>query len=259
MGVFSQLVGYHANDPSIPFLPRDAIIDARTAGLVDLGSRWAIDPTPRTLVLDELFKDLVRGGLDANVRTGIPFTGNALQLQGASQLVRLGANWKVPSVPHFAVGFWIDLTKTGYDTTVMVLGGYKDQAANQYQWHFAAQASAGTMTNLLFIANGKSLLATAPAAGLHQIVGEYEVVGTDHLVRIYIDTVLVATSTVSAQSYVLPVAGNNPGIGLYTPSYAETFIADVHRAWLQRLDTAGKSLAEIMALDYQRNLSRFAA
>src|SRR3546814_2230376 len=79
---------------------------------------------------------------------------------------------------------------------------------------YVSSTPADGLVSVSFRMNGKTATYAFTDAGtLHQIVGEYEVQGTDHIVRIYVDKVLVFTSTVSAQAYVAPGAYDIPRFG----------------------------------------------
>jgi hypothetical protein len=267
MALIRQLVGVQTGDLTLPLLQRDAMIDERTAGLVDFASRWAYSGANPGLVGAHV-KDLVRGGADAVLQDQLAYNGKGFTFlaSGAGALeISLGINWRLPAnVTHFAFGIWVDLAATGYgssgtsDVGYSIAGMYRATAPTGYQWllNLFAARPAGTLKTLQFIANGRSVSAPFTEAGLRYIVGEYEVVGANHLSRLYIDRTLVATSSLTAQSYVQPDVTDIPQIGRISP-FGASHQGPVYRAWLQRLDTPGRTLGEIMQLDWERSHGRF--
>ncbi|MBP0439573.1 hypothetical protein [Tianweitania sediminis] len=266
VGLIRQSVGLHTNDPTLPLLQRDALIDERTVGLVDFSSGWAYSKANPGLAGARV-KDLVRGGADAILQDNLAYDGKGFVFlaAGAGALeINLGSNWRLPiGVTHFAFGIWLNLADTGYGSTgtsdvpYSIAGLYKSGAPTGYQWLLSLSAArpAGTLKSLQFIANGRSVVANMSVGGLRYLVGEYQVVGSNHLSRLYVDKQLVAESAATAQAYVDPAPTDPAVIGRVVP-FAVSHGGATYRAWLQRLDSDGASLISVMERDWAANRDR---
>jgi len=258
MPLIKQLVGLRTNDESLPILQRDAIIDSRTVGVIDAASRFAFPRTPGLVETGAAVKDLVRGAADSKLLDPITYDGKGFDFNIAKQRISL-TGWKVPSVSHFAIGVWFKPDLSGYGANAGLMS-YRHVAAggsSNYQWNINFLMSSGSLATIVAILNGRSVSFSLPTSALHQVVFEYEVVGTNHVVRGYLNGELKATSPETAQAYVLPDASDIPILGYGSASFVATVGGPVYRAWLQRLNEPGRSLAEIIALDYERNYARF--
>lgn len=258
MPLIKQLVGVRTNDTSLPILQRDAIIDARTVGLFDAASKFAFSHEAGLVVAGSAVKDLVRNAPNMTLLDPINYDGKGFDFDIAKQRIALN-NWKVPNVPHFALGVWFKPDLSGYAASAGVMS-YRHIAAggsSNYQWSINFLAVSGSIATILGILNGRSVSFTLNTSELHQVVFEYEVVEANHIVRAYVDGKLKAVSAETAQAYVLPDASDLPTLGYGSTSFTSTIGGPIYRAWLQRLDTAGKSIADIVALDYARNRARF--
>lgn len=258
MPLVKMLSGVRTNNANLPLLQRDAMIDARTVGLFDAASRFAFAQGAGAVGMGATVKDLVRGAADATVLDPIIHDGKGFDFDIAKQRISL-PGWKVPNVSHFAIGVWFKPDLGGYSNAAGLMS-YRHIAAggsSNYQWNISFLVTSGSIATVVGILNGRSVSFTLNTSQLHQVVFEYEVIGANHVVRAYLNGELKATSPESAQAYVLPDATDVPTLGYGSTSFLATMGGPVYRAWLQRLDTAGKSLADIMALDHSRNHPRF--
>ncbi|MDV7209881.1 hypothetical protein [Azotobacter beijerinckii] len=265
MPLIQRLVGVRTNDASLPILQRDAIIDDRTVGLIDAASKYAYSGEAGAVPVNSIIRDLVRGGSDSVVQNPLAYDGKSFAFDANLDRIDLGANWKVPSVTHFAVGIWLNTELTGYTTGAITASGiatYRTSGTPAgYQWSIYQNTNAdGTMRNISFVGNSCQPVAITYTGGsLVQMVFEYISSGGLHYAKAYLNGVLVATGATEATEFILPLVSDVPKIGRNSAGFQDTLRGEVHRLWLQKLDTEGRSLNDIIALDYARNLPRFAA
>jgi hypothetical protein len=270
MALIRRLVGVHTNNPDLPVLQRDPIIDAGTLGVLDFASGWAYsagNPGP----VGARIRDLVRGAPDAVLQTQQAHDGKGFAFLGstaAMESIALGGNWIVPAdCKGFAVGIWSTIDPGGYvragtATVSHSLAGVRS-AAGQYQWGVtltvAYSNSAGAVTVLTARGNNtQAIYSTPPDGALHQYVTEYEVLngGASHRVNIYIDGVKVVAGTTGTFPGTILQPGTVPVLGAVPAGSVGAHKGRTYRAWMQRLDVGGRTLAEIMAID-AANRARF--
>lgn len=254
------------DDPDATTVYRDAIIDDRFLGLIDFVGAYSYGGQPGQIPTGTPIRDLQYDAPPSIALTPITKAINGIALNRGVERIGLGANWRLPvGVTHFAMGWWLDLDTTGYGTSGTAdvpysIAGYKREAggtSTSYQWlvNVFAARPAGTLKTLQFQGNGKTVNTPYPAAGLHALHFEYQVVGANHLCRLYIDGALVVTSSSTAQGYVNPDASDFPAIGQFTSSFPNTVKGLIKRCWLTRLDQPGDALGVIIAKD-MLNLAR---
>lgn len=271
MALIRKLVGVRTNNSALPILERDPIIDVGTLSLLDFVSRFSYPgtaPGPSGAAV----KDLVRSAPDATLLSAIPYDGKAFAFTGNTttvESIQLGTSWRLPAgCTHFAFGQWVVLDTAGFvrsgtATVSHSLGGYRS-TAGQYQWGVTETvvytSGAGVPSGITARAN--NILVQVPLAGLvdgalHQLVVEYEVIGGNHLVRAYVDKVLVATGPTAAYpGSILQPEGTGSVLGSVASGAVGSHKGKTFRAWMQRLDIGGRSLTDLMAVDYL-NRSRF--
>jgi hypothetical protein len=279
MAYVERLVGFHANDPTLERLQRDASVDAAsTRSLIDLGRKFCYSGANPALVGSAL-KDMVYGAPDAVVNTQLAYVTNGLFFAGSLspvERVALGSNWKIPgNCKHFCFGGWFRLDASypgaGAGAAIRSVMGLRDSVTGFYQWAIritvAAPSGAGAPTTFLVAANNRSVqfsltAGQSPCDGLlHHLQVEYEDDGTNHYTRLYIDGVLYTSSTAQATpgSILQVQAGDVPYLGAVPTGTVGAHRGRVNRINLDRLDLGGPTLAQRLATEMANNASRFPA
>lgn len=261
--IVSEYTGVVITDPSVPTVYRDSLIDDRFWGLFDFVGGYSYSGPSGVIPIGTEIRDMQYDTPVATAVTELSKVDGGLELQRGTDRLRLGDNWRLPSnCEHWAIGMWVNLDGSGYETggtgnKPYSIAGFKRESSNAYQWLvnvFASRAD-GTIQTLQFIANDKSVNIPYPGDGLHALHLEYEILGSDHVTRFYIDGELVASSAPTSQSYVTPESTDFPAVGQFTSSFNQTVKGVVPRLWGARLDVAGRSIAELIN-DDMRNQQR---
>ncbi|PZO78426.1 MAG: hypothetical protein DI629_12045 [Mesorhizobium amorphae] len=274
--IVEQLAGFRTNDPTLPRLHYDAMVDERTFGMLDFADLTS-HPGTNPLEIGAQIRDMFLDGLPASPTTTVPFDGRGVVLDGATvnnnaKVIRLGNNWKLPaSVRRFMLLFWARIRLTGYPQSGSGSGNFNALEHRQsspssiygHALRSRVDRAAGTLTDLNYIANGRTVAMTVPDENLHQFAFEYQAVdGGQHALRAYRDKVLIATGSAGAFTAPYPTLDAAvPAVLGYNANDAGSLGSlrgTVYRIALQGFDGAGLTVAEYLAADWDENNARFA-
>ncbi|NKC33508.1 hypothetical protein [Falsiroseomonas selenitidurans] len=242
----------------------DPIIDARTRGMIvpsAPGVFSAANPVPTDTELPDLVE-----GVDPHVfkNSTITFDGTKLGLVSVQNRIQLGDNWKIPDTTrHLAIGYWFRLTTLTAPANPLVLAGHVQASPAQSIWRFGCSISSSSIVGLTAVMNGASQAFTGvtPDTELHRLVAEIEILDDEEqIVRTYYDEDLVGESSAAAFSaWTEGAADDYPFIGHIPPTFGSAARHEFYAAWMQDLSGSGRTLAEIMALDWATNYAAWSA
>lgn len=268
-GLYQQIAAATGRT-DLPIIYRDQLIDPGCLSLIEFGHGWGYAAQASPIAAGTVLRNYHRSGNTVAINGTPVWSGRCMVLAGVSTIGLLGAEWLLAStVTHFAIGGFWKMPTSGY-----LVSGTGTGAASLFGWAQANGANGqygvrvnynratGVAQNVYLLANNSLVDVTPvwPADGaIHHFAMEMErITPTTFQIRLYVDGLLVFTSSALAWSGSLVVPGTGvPTIGAFVPTYIDTKGA-IGRLWLWNLSNAGsKSIGELIAADIAQNAGRF--